>query len=137
MIPRPRATSDGFVMKMSARRETDADATYESPNGTIVILTKTFTLSSCGNCGSLNRSSAPTFHSYSLGWVTARGSEMIARQRKTRPGGQPGGSSYTGRWGGWALAPNTASSGRDFRSHIHESRRHPPTFNAVRIFFGF
>jgi hypothetical protein len=37
-------------------------------------------------------------------------------KRMTRPGGQPGGSSYTGRWGGWALAPNTASTGRDFRS---------------------
>src|ERR1700719_2362844 len=40
-----------------------------------------------------------------------------AVKRKTRPGGQPDGSSYMGAWGGWALAPNTASMGRDFRSH--------------------
>jgi hypothetical protein len=29
-------------------------------------------------------------------------------KRKTRPGGQPDGSSHMGAWGGWALAPNTA-----------------------------
>ena len=29
-------------------------------------------------------------------------------KEKTRPGGQPDGSSHMGAWGGWALAPNTA-----------------------------
>src|SRR5258708_4825067 len=28
------------------------------------------------------------------------------KKRKTRPGGQPDGSSHMGAWGGWALAPN-------------------------------
>src|SRR3954454_13227919 len=32
-------------------------------------------------------------------------------KRKTRPGGHRDGSSHTGAWGGWALAPNTASMG--------------------------
>jgi hypothetical protein len=31
-----------------------------------------------------------------------------AQNGKTRPGGQPDGSSHMGAWGGWALAPNTA-----------------------------
>jgi hypothetical protein len=56
-------------------------------------------------------------------------------KRKTRPGGQPDGSSHMGAWGGWALAPNIASMGRDNRSHIIWSRKAGRTFKAaVRIF---
>ncbi len=54
----------------------------------------------------------------------------------TRPGGQPGGSSDTGRWGGWALAPDMASLGRDLRSHIRQSQHPRRTFNAARIIFA-
>lgn len=32
--------------------------------------------------------------------------ESDAPKEKTRPGGQPDGSSHMGAWGGWALAPN-------------------------------
>ena len=32
--------------------------------------------------------------------------ESEARKEKTRPGGQPDGSSHMGAWGGWALAPD-------------------------------
>jgi len=32
--------------------------------------------------------------------------ETDAPKEKTRPGGQPDGSSHMGAWGGWALAPN-------------------------------
>ena len=59
------------------------------------------------------------------------------QKRKTRPGGQPDGSSYMGAWGGWALAPNTASMGRDYRSHLHRSREGSRTFKALSIFLTF
>src|SRR5580698_10449348 len=59
------------------------------------------------------------------------------QKRKTRPGGQPDGSSYMGAWGGWALAPNTASMGRDYRSHPYWSRRGRPTFKRSAIFLTF
>ena len=35
--------------------------------------------------------------------------KISAFNEKTRPGGQPDGSSHMGAWGGWALAPNTAN----------------------------
>src|SRR5664279_4605547 len=59
------------------------------------------------------------------------------RKRKTRPGGQPDGSSYMGAWGGWALAPNTASMGRDDRSHIYWSPQGRRTFKRPAIFLTF
>ena len=59
------------------------------------------------------------------------------QKRKTRPGGQPDGSSHMGAWGGWALAPNTASMGRDNRSHIHWSQQGRRTFKGPRNFFNF
>jgi hypothetical protein len=43
-------------------------------------------------------------------------------KRKTRPGGQPDGSSHMGAWGGWALAPNTALWG-GFSAPTSISRR--------------
>ena len=58
-------------------------------------------------------------------------------KRKTRPGGQPDGSSHMGAWGGWALAPNTASMGRDYRSHIYWSRKGRHTFKRSGDFFNF
>jgi len=62
----------------------------------------------------------------------------IQRQkRKTRPGGQPDGSSHMGAWGGWALAPNTASMGRDYRSHLYLSRKGGRTFKPDANFFNF
>src|ERR1700680_1614519 len=58
-------------------------------------------------------------------------------KRKTRPGGQPDGSSYMGAWGGWALAPYTASLGRDNRSHMNWSRQGGGTFKRRCNFFNF
>jgi hypothetical protein len=58
-------------------------------------------------------------------------------KRKTRPGGQPDGSSYMGAWGGWALAPNTASMGRDDRSHTDWSPKGCGTFKRPGNFFNF
>src|SRR5450631_1527984 len=42
-----------------------------------------------------------------------------------------------GAWGGWALAPYTASMGRDNRSHTHLSPKGCPTFKAPGDFFNF
>jgi hypothetical protein len=62
---------------------------------------------------------------------------MMSQKRKTRPGGQPDGSSHIGAWGGWALAPNTASMGRDNRSHTHWSQQGRRTFKTTGNFFEF
>src|SRR6266404_9669574 len=67
-------------------------------------------------------------------WLN-EGLKHIAEKRKTRPGGQPDGSSYMGAWGGWALAPNTASMGRDNRSHICWSQKGRRTFKSPCDFF--
>jgi hypothetical protein len=69
--------------------------------------------------------------------VERQGFENIPLKRKTRPGGQPDGSSYMGAWGGWALAPNTASMGRDNRSHINWSPQGRRTFKRRAIFLTF
>jgi hypothetical protein len=42
-----------------------------------------------------------------------------------------------GAWGGWALAPYTASLGRDYRSHIDWSRKGGLTFKPADDFFNF
>jgi len=42
-----------------------------------------------------------------------------------------------GAWGGWALAPNTASMGRDNRSHPYQSQKDRRTFKPDAIFFNF
>jgi hypothetical protein len=42
-----------------------------------------------------------------------------------------------GAWGGWALAPNTASMGRDNRSHDHWSLEGRRTFKRVSDFLIF
>ena len=75
------------------------------------------------------------------GWMRAsialKSAEKPRQKRKTRPGGQPDGSSHMGAWGGWALAPNTASMGRDNRSHIYLSRKGRRTFKPAAIFLTF
>jgi hypothetical protein len=40
-----------------------------------------------------------------------------------------------GAWGGWALAPNTASMGRDCRSHIYSVAEGPPHVQTGSDFF--
>src|SRR5229473_6599607 len=58
------------------------------------------------------------------------------RKWKTRPGGQPDGSSHMGAWGGWALAPNTASMGRDFTAPTYIwSRRVAERSNGLQFFY--
>jgi hypothetical protein len=42
-----------------------------------------------------------------------------------------------GAWGGWALAPDTASMGRDYRSHLDWSRKAGRTFKAPANIFDF
>jgi hypothetical protein len=39
-----------------------------------------------------------------------------------------------GAWGGWALAPDTASMGRDYRSHRYWSQQGSGTFKPPAIF---
>ena len=63
--------------------------------------------------------------------------KRTVRKRKTRPGGQPDGSSHMGAWGGWALAPNTASMGRENRSHIYWSPQGRRTFKRPAVFLTF
>jgi hypothetical protein len=71
------------------------------------------------------------------GLIPLRGLSGTRQKRKTRPGGQPDGSSHMGAWGGWALAPNTASMGRDNSSHTHWSRKGRRTFKPLCDFFNF
>jgi hypothetical protein len=40
-----------------------------------------------------------------------------------------------GAWGGWALAPNTASMGRDNRSHTYSVAQGPPNVQTGGEFF--
>src|SRR3984885_985846 len=75
---------------------------------------------------------ATGFNSRPQRWDCAK----YRRKRKTRPGGQPDGSSYMGAWGGWALAPNTASVGRDCRSHPYRSPEGSLTFKALLTFLA-
>src|SRR5690349_19402541 len=67
--------------------------------------------------------------------VVLRIRDGAAQKEKTRPGGQPDGSSHMGAWGGWALAPDIAM-GRDDRSHMHWSPDGPTSFKGVVNFFG-
>src|SRR5580704_12923150 len=72
--------------------------------------------------------------------VCGRGQEALVKwrqKRKTRPGGQPDGSSHMGAWGGWALAPDTASMGRGYRSHKCWSQQGSGTFKSPEIFLTF
>src|SRR4051812_13962829 len=54
---------------------------------------------------------------------------------KDPPGGTTGRVKLYGRWGGWALAPYTALSGRDNRSHLHWSRNAAGRSKPNAIFF--
>src|ERR1700687_5242379 len=63
-------------------------------------------------------------------------SEMRAKT-KDPSGGTTGRVKLYGRLGGWALAPNTASMGRDNRSHIYWSRKGRRTFKCSCRFFNF
>jgi hypothetical protein len=56
---------------------------------------------------------------------------------KDPPGGTTGRVKLYGRWGGWALAPYTASLGRDNRSHRCWSQKAPRTFKSRVNFFNF
>jgi hypothetical protein len=58
-------------------------------------------------------------------------------ETKDPSGGTTGRVKLYGRWGGWALAPDTASLGRDYRSHIDWSRRAGETFKRATAFFNF
>jgi hypothetical protein len=58
-------------------------------------------------------------------------------ETKDPSGGTTGRVKLYGRWGGWALAPDTASLGRDYRSHINWSRGAGETFKAPAAFFNF
>jgi hypothetical protein len=67
------------------------------------------------------------------------GTKTAKRPAETKDpsGGTTGRVKLYGRWGGWALAPNTASLGRDCRSHSDRSRSPDETFKASADFFGF
>jgi hypothetical protein len=58
-------------------------------------------------------------------------------EREDPPGGTTGRVKLYGRWGGWALAPYTASLGRDNRSHRCWSQKAPRTFKSRVNFFNF
>src|SRR5580700_1286818 len=103
-------------MNQPVRKRTDADATETNQLDVTGIF-----------CGKLL--SCPA--------IVARKRPEPKPKRETRPGGQPDGSSHMGAWGGWALAPNTASMGRDFRSHRNWSPKGRRTFKRRRDFFNF
>src|ERR1700730_17302746 len=102
-------------MNKPVRKRTDADATETNQLDVTGIF-----------CGKLL--SCPA--------IVARKRPEPKPKRETRPGGQPDGSSHMGAWGGWALAPNKASMGRDNRSHRHKSPEGRPTFKSARGFFN-
>jgi hypothetical protein len=58
-------------------------------------------------------------------------------ETKDPSGGTTGRVKPYGAWGGWALAPNTASMGRDYRSHGYRSRKLRRTFNGPAIYLAF
>jgi len=127
-------------MNQPVRRKTDAGRNeYESIERDRDILWKTFILSSqhlfptsIFKAWPWKGGNFPPIHSQAMhcqGCAARRCASKIAvadmalakagrEKRKTRPGGQPDGSSHMGAWGGWALAPNTASMGRNYSSHI-------------------
>src|SRR5438477_10999596 len=117
-------------MNQPVRRKTDAGRNgRESPRHDRIILWKTLTKSSeCPRksteepyCSGASMSSRSSRHAGTAGLRTSSnkrcsktpGKCRAIHKMKTRPGGQPDGSSHMGAWGGWALAPNTAD-GRVF-----------------------
>jgi hypothetical protein len=70
-------------------------------------------------------------------WDLLRVSNKQAQKTRDPPGGTAGRVKPYGRWGGWALAPNTASMGRNRRSHRIRSRRGRRAFNPACDFFRF
>src|SRR5437764_4848086 len=112
-------------MNQPVRRKTDAGRNgRESPRHDRIILWKTLTKSSeCPStsteeayCSGASMSSRSSRHAGTAGLRTSSnkrcsktpGKCRAIHKMKTRPGGQPDGSSHMGAWGGWALAPNTA-----------------------------
>ena len=61
----------------------------------------------------------------------------IRAKTKDPSGGTTGRVKPYGRWGGWALAPNTASMGRDNHSHLSWSRKGRHTFKSPSDFLSF
>ena len=81
-------------------------------------------------CGSKPRSPLSPGHHQ-------REARQAVPKTKDPSGGTAGRVKPYGRWGGWALAPYTASMGRDYHSHMHWSQKGSRTFKPVRAFFGF
>jgi hypothetical protein len=67
-------------------------------------------------------------------WDLLRVSNQPAQKTRDPSGGTAGRVKPYGRWGGWALAPNTASMGRNRRSHRIRSREGLWAFNPPAIF---
>src|ERR1700730_1686526 len=101
-------------MNQPVRKRTDADATETNQLDVTGIF-----------CGKLL--SCPA--------IVARKRPEPKPKREPRRGGQPDGSSHMGAWGGWALAPNTASMGRDFAAPTYIGREGSPNVQTARHFF--
>jgi hypothetical protein len=82
----------------------------------------------CGVAETANPSAAAGF--------VRRKSEMRAKT-KDPSGGTTGRVKPYGRLGGWALAPNTASMGRDNHSHLSWSQKGRHTFKSPSDFLSF
>jgi hypothetical protein len=67
--------------------------------------------------------------------IPSRENARISAETKDPSGGTTGRVKLYGRWGGWALAPNTTSMGRDDRSHIYSVAAGSPHVQRVRQFF--
>src|ERR1700733_12382633 len=84
-----------------------------------------------------SRSSAPPAWPWCVDFA-AGNCRKYQQKRETRPGGQPDGSSCMGAWGRWALAPDTTSMGRDYRSHTYSvAAGVPHVQRGWRIFLTF
>src|SRR5436309_9324712 len=140
-------------MNQPVRRKTDAGRNgRESPRHDRIILWKTLTKSSeCPRksteepyCSGASMSSRSSRHAGTAGLRTSSnkrcsktpGKCRAIHKMKTRPGGQPDGSSHMGAWGGWALAPNTADGEGVSASHISLVAAGVPHVQTVGKFFN-
>lgn len=111
MISRPRSGASCCVMKLSARDKTDALRNQRIEKNMIDIIRGKY-LRCPAKCRMTDSLQTENFRFRQASSPTGqhRLASALANE-KTRPGGQPGGSSDIGRWGGWALAPDMASLG--------------------------
>ncbi|MDB5611548.1 MAG: hypothetical protein JWP25_8448 [Bradyrhizobium sp.] len=138
-------------MNLPVRRKTDADATRTNQLDVTGIFCGKLLLcpasvSTARQSRTKSRRNTGLFpyspSSRLAAWRVCRGSQLrkcpkYRHKTKDPSGGTTGRVKLYGRLGGWALAPNTASTGRDYRSHLYWSLRVAVRSKRPAIFFDF